>query len=87
MWAEALVDTLPQMVAEFQANTLGDTFCPLEPEATDETLTDTCIGGFPRLITRHWAKTLYETLSNMKSETLVLVLHDMPGKDGEQTNY
>ena len=33
------------------------------------------------------AKTLYETLSNIKSETVVYVLHDMPGKAEGQTNY
>ena len=37
---------LVQMVAEFEANTLGATFCPLKPESPVETLTDTCRGGF-----------------------------------------
>ena len=40
--AEALVDTLVQMVAELEANTLGATFCPLKPESPLETLTVTC---------------------------------------------
>ena len=29
--AKALVDTLAQMVAELEPNTLGATFCPLDP--------------------------------------------------------
>ena len=32
-------------------------------------------------------ETLYETLSNMKSQTLVKVLHDMPVKAGGRNNY
>ena len=40
--AKALVDTLAQMVAELEANTLGAKFCPLHPESPVETLTDTC---------------------------------------------
>ena len=33
------------------------------------------------------AETLYQTLSNIKSETLVLVLHDMLVKAIGRTNY
>ena len=32
-------------------------------------------------------ETLYETLSNIKSKTLVYVLHDIPVKAGDRNNY
>ena len=38
------------MVAELQANTLGATFCPLQPMSSVETLPDTCRGGFRDLL-------------------------------------
>ena len=39
------MDTLAQMVAKLEDNTLGATFCPVQPQAPVETLTDTCRGG------------------------------------------
>ena len=46
MYAETLVNTLAQIVAEFEVNTLGATFWTLQPESPVKTLPEACRGGF-----------------------------------------